>query len=300
MKRTFLFILGVVVLLIISGIIFVKPNATNKLNSKIQIVAADNFWGNLASQIGGGKVTVLSIVSDPNADPHEYAINTTDARAVTNANLVVVNGAGYDSWANKLLVAAPRSDRRVINVASYLGLANNVNPHFWYSPQYVNSVSTEIKLQLCNIDVKNCSYYQSNYKALLSSLSIYQNKVKQIAKEYSATNVAATEDIFAYLAKPAGLNLVSPIAFTQSVAEGNDPPAGSIATFEGQLKSRQVKILVYNNQTNTRLTNTMKAIARSQNIPIVGISETMNPTNTTFQSWMDKQVSSILLKLRQR
>ncbi|HEY4963733.1 MAG TPA: zinc ABC transporter substrate-binding protein [Candidatus Saccharimonadales bacterium] len=300
MKRTIILVSATIVILVIIGILYIKPlNQTNTSN-KIQVVAAENFWGSLASQIGGNKANVLSIVSDPNADPHEYESNTTDARAVSSASLVIINGAGYDSWASKLLNASPNSNRRTLDVQTFLDQSNTANPHFWYNPDYVSRVSAQIAENYCQVDAKNCQYYQANYRTLNASLQGYQNEIKQIAAKYSGVKVAATEDIFVYLAKPAGLDLISPASFIQAVAEGNDPPAGSIATFEQQLKSGQVKLLIYNEQTNTPLTTSIRQIAAAQRIPIVGITETIQPVNSTFQSWMSKEISNISTALQKQ
>jgi zinc/manganese transport system substrate-binding protein len=265
----------------------VKPQKT------VQIVAAENFWGSLVSQIGGNKVHVLSIVSDPNADPHEYESSAKDARAVATANYVVVNGAGYDSWASKLLSASPNSKRVVLNAAALNGVSTGGNPHIWYSPAYVNKTVATMEQNLIALDPSQKSYFQSQYKKLTASLAIYQNKIAAIKQLYAGTKVAATEDIFVYLANASGLDLISPPSFIEAVAEGNDPPASSVVTFQQQLKSNQVKLLVYNEQTVTPLTTSIEQLAAQQRVPVVGVTETMEPTTTTFQNWMNSEVTNI-------
>lgn len=246
----------------------------------------------MISQLGGTHVQVLSIVSDPNADPHEYESNAADARAVATANYVIENGAGYDSWMDKLISAGPgtNSDRTVLNVADLLGKKEGDNPHFWYNPAYVNQVIAQMEQNLISLDPKDTAYYQAQYAALQASLAPYQSRIATIQQQFGGTKVAATEDIFAYLASAADLNLISPPAFTQAVAEGNDPPASSIVEFENQLKSGDVQVLVYNEQTVTPLTDSMKALAAEQNIPVVGVTETIQPPDVSFQDWMNAQL----------
>lgn len=282
----------IVAILLILGIGHIATNKS-KLKGPIQIVAAENFWGSLVSQLGGSKVHVLSIVSDPNADPHEYESNAADARAIATSNYVILNGAGYDSWGDKLLSASPNSNRKVLDVADLLGKKEGDNPHFWYSPSYVNIVVAQMERNLISIDPGDKGYFQKNYAALQTSLSGYQDRIASIKKQFGGTKVAATEDIFAYLAQAAGLNLVSPIAFTQAVAEGNDPPTDSVVQFQQQLDSGQVKVLVYNEQTVTPLTNSIKQLAAQQNIPIVGVTETIQPPDTTFQVWMNSELLNL-------
>jgi len=267
------------------------PKATTATPAGVlRIVAAENFWGSLVSQIGGTHVQVLSIVSDPNADPHEYESNATDARAVATANYVIENGAGYDSWIDKLVGAGSSQDRKVLNVATLLGKKEGDNPHFWYNPIYVNMASLQMEQDLIALNPADASYYDAQYKAFQASLASYQNRILTIRQQFGGTRVAATEDIFSYLADAAGLDLVSPPAFIQAVAEGNDPPASSVVEFENQLQAGGIAVLVYNEQTVTPLTENMKKLAADQGIPVVGVTETIQPPDVSFEDWMNAEL----------
>jgi zinc/manganese transport system substrate-binding protein len=268
-------------------------NTASGSGGKVQIVAAENFWGSLAAQLGGNRVHVTSIVSDPNADPHEYESNTADARAMAAANYVILNGAGYDTWANKLLGANPTSGRRVLTVANLVGKKEGDNPHLWYNPAYVNQAVVQMDHDLIAADPSGKSYYEKQLGSLQQSLSGYQNRIAGIKRQYAGTKVAATEDIFAYLATAAGLNLISPPSFIQAVAEGNDPPTGSVVAFQQQLHSGQVKVLVYNAQTVTPLTTNVKKLAADNDIPIVAVTETIQPPDASFQEWMNAQIINL-------
>ena len=267
--------------------------AASMSTGKLQVVAAENFWGSLVSQLGGAKVQVTSIVSDPNADPHEFESSNKDAREFATANYVVLNGAGYDSWGDKLLGANPNSSRKVLNVASLLGKKDGDNPHFWYSPAYVNQVVVQMEKDLIALDPNDAAYFKQQDQKLQSSLSGYQSRIVSIKQQFGGEKVAATEDIFAYLAQAAGLNLISPSAFIQAVAEGNDPPTNSVVQFVQQLSSGQPKVLVYNEQTVTPLTTQMKKLAAEHNIPVVGVTETIQPPDEPFQVWMNSQVADL-------
>lgn len=293
MKYPTIIAIVVAIVIIVAGIGLYDHRSPTTTTSKLQVVAAENFWGSLVSQLGGSKVQVTSIVSDPNADPHEYESNTSDARAFASANYVILNGAGYDSWANKLLSASQENNRKVLTIATLLGKKNGDNPHFWYNPSYVNQAVAQMEKDLIGLDPKDKSYYQQQYATLTASLAGYQGRIASIKQQFAGTQVAATEDIFAYLANAAGLNLVSPRAFTQAVAEGNDPPTDSVAQFQQQLESGQVKVLVFNEQTVTPLTDSMKALAAAQNIPIVGVTETIQPPDTSFQDWMNAELINL-------
>jgi zinc/manganese transport system substrate-binding protein len=233
--------IGIVLTLLIAGAIgfsIVHHPSSDTQTQKIQIVAGENFWGSLVSQLGGNRVRVVSIVSDPNADPHEYESTTSTAREFAAARYVILNGAGYDSWGNKLLSASNDPSRKVLTVATLLGKKDGDNPHFWYNPTYVNQVVDQMDKDLIAIDPSGKSYYVHQLSVLNASLSVYQNRITTIRKQFSGTKVAATEDIFQYLATAADLNLISPLSFTQAVAEGNDPPTASVALFQQQLAAR--------------------------------------------------------------
>jgi zinc/manganese transport system substrate-binding protein len=271
----------------------------------VQIVAAENFWGSLVSQLGGTHVQMLSIVSDPNADPHQYESNTVDARAFANASLVIVNGAGYDTWALKLLTASNNPNQRVLNVADLLGKKQGDNPHFWYGPTFVNKTVNHMYSDLIAIDPTNTAYYKQQYVSLNASLEQYMSRIDEIKHQFASTRVAATENIFVYLAEAAGLNLVSPPEFMQAVAEGNDPPANSVVQFQqllqkGNASAGGVNLLVYNLQTVTPLTQSIKALAAQKGIPIIGVTETIQPPDVTFQTWMNAECIALQNALNQQ
>jgi zinc/manganese transport system substrate-binding protein len=259
----------------------------------LHVVAGENFWGSIASQIGGSDATVSAVVTDPNADPHDYESTADDARTFATADYVILNGAGYDSWGAKLVAGNPNPNRKVLDIGALVGKSDGENPHLWYDPDYVNAAAKQMEADMASLDPAHAEAYERNYQALVQKLSAYQGQIAAIKQQYGGTQVAATEDIFEYLAAAAGLDLVSPPAFTEAVAEGEDPPAASVAAFENQLKSGQVKVLVYNEQTVTPLTETVKKIAQDENIPIVGITETVSPVGASFEEWMGSEVTDL-------
>lgn len=251
----------------------------------INVVAGQNFWGSIATQLGGSKVSVQSVVTDPNKDPHEYESNTNDARAFATADLVILNGAGYDDWGQKLLDANPVSTRQVLNVAQLLGRKAGDNPHFWYNPGYVTQVIDKITSLYKSIDAADASTFDQQHAALITALKPYRDRLAEIKAKFSGVPVGSTESIFEYMATALGLNLISPPEFMKAVAEGTDPPADTVATFQDQVNNKQIKVLVYNVQTATAVTTNIKHLAAAQDIPVVGVSETLQPETLTFQDW---------------
>jgi zinc/manganese transport system substrate-binding protein len=259
----------------------------------LHVVAGENFWGSIATQLGGSKVNVQSVVTDPNADPHEYESNTNDARAFAQADLVILNGAGYDDWGKKLLDANSSSHRQVLSVADLLGKKAGDNPHFWYDPQSVISVANAITAAYKSIDWSDASYFDRQRAALGDGLEPYFNKIADIRGRYAGIAIGSTESIFVYMAALLGLKLISPPEFMQAVSEGNDPPASAVVEFQNQVTNHQIKVLVYNNQTVTAVTTHVKELAESNKIPLVAVSETLQPLTTTFQDWQLSQLKQL-------
>jgi zinc/manganese transport system substrate-binding protein len=236
---------------------------------------------------------VLSIVTDPNADPHEYESNSADAQAIANAAFVIVNGAGYDDWALKLIAASNSPHQLVLNVANLLGKQQGDNPHFWYSPYYVNDTVKVMYQDLASLDPSNAAYYAQQYASLKASLGQYNARINEIKQKFAGTKVASTESIFEYLANATDLNLISPPEFMEAVAEGNDPSAQSVVQFQQQIQNGNVSVLVYNAQTVTPLTQSIKAMAAAKGIPIVAVTETIQPPDVSFQEWMNAELLSL-------
>ena len=273
------------------------PAPSNQLSSAISVIAGENFWGSIALQLGGARVSVQSVVTDPNADPHEYESSANDARAFAEAGLVILNGAGYDDWGRKLLDANPASGRHVLTVADLLGKKVGDNPHFWYSPDYVVRVADAITAQYKSIDSADAAYYDQRRAEFTVALRPYTDEIAKIKAKYVGTPVGATESIFVYLAAALGLDLTTPVEFMNAVAEGTDPPASAVVEVQDQVSANQIKALVYNVQTTTAVTTTVKALAASHHIPSVGVSETLLPENVTFQDWQLKQLASLEVAL---
>ena len=268
------------------------------LSAPLQVVAAENFWGSLVGQLGGNQTSVLSIVNDPNTDPHEYEANTSDAEAIAAAQFVVVNGVGYDDWALQLLAADGHSGQVVLNVGDLNGVSVgggilSGNPHLWYNPVYVNRTVAAMYADLVELRPSAAAIFQANYAGLNTSLGAVDAQAGLIRHDFAGTVVASTESIFAYLANYTGLDLVSPPEFMEAVAEGNDPSAQAVVQFQCQLESGKVSLLVYNEQTVTPLTTSMKALAVAHNVSLVGVTETIQPPNVSYQTWMDAELLTL-------
>jgi zinc/manganese transport system substrate-binding protein len=263
-------------------------------------VAAENFWGSIAAQVGGSHVYVTSIIADPNVDPHSYEPTAADARTIANAQYVIVNGAGYDPWADKLLQANPTSGRKELNVGNLFGKHEGDNPHMWYNPDYVTAVVTRIRDDLKALDPTDAKAFDASAQNFLGNgLKQYHQEIANIKAKYSGTPVGATESIFSYMAPALGLNLITPYSYLKAVSEGTDISAVDEATVEQQIKQKQIKILVYNSQNTPNNIQALITLAKANHIPVTTITETLAPANTTFQGWQSSQLQGIQSALAQ-
>ncbi len=269
------------------------PPAGPSSGRALQLVAGQNFWGSIAAQLGGTHVTVTSIVTNPNVDPHDYESSPKDARAFATADYVILNGAGYDDWASKLLSANPNQGRKVFTVADLLNKKPGDNPHFWYNPDWVEKVADKITADYQAIDAADSGYFSQQRAAFRSALQPYHDRIAKIRASFSGVPVGSTETVFEYLATALGLNLISPPEFMKAVAEGNDPPAQSVAEFHDLIAGKKIKVLVYNVQTSTNITEDLKRQATNKGIAVVGVSETLQPVDATFQEWQDAQLLTL-------
>jgi len=266
----------------------------------VQVVAAENFWGSIAAQVGGSHVHVTSIIVDPNADPHSYEPTATDARTVADAQYVIVNGAGYDPWADKLLQANPASGRKELNVGDFNGKHEGDNPHMWYNPDYVTAVANKIRDDLKALDPADAAAFdQSAQSFLTTGLKQYHDLIAAIKAKYSGTPVGATESIFSYLAPALGLNLITPYSYLKAVSEGQDISAADEATVEQQINQKQIKVLIYNSQNTPNNIQALINRAKANHIPVATITETLTPANASFQDWQSAQLQGIQTALAQ-
>jgi zinc/manganese transport system substrate-binding protein len=261
---------------------------------RVPIVAAENFWGSVVAELAGPRGSVTSVISNPNSDPHDYEPRPSDAIAFASARLVIVNGVGYDSWAQKLLDADPGENRFVIDVGRLAHVAEGANPHLWYSPPIVEQVVARVTRDLRRIDPGHAAYYDRRRDAFAtSSLARYHDLIRSISQRFAGTPVGASESIFVPMAHALGLRLRTPSAFLDAVSEGGEPTARDKATVDAQIEQHRIDVFVYNRQNATPDVQTLVRAARARGIPVASVTETLTPEHSTFQAWQSRQLAAI-------
>ena len=262
--------------------------------AKVTVVAAEDFWGSIARQLGGDRAEVTSLIADPNTDPHDYEAKPSDGAAVARARVAIVNGIGYDGWMGKLVAANPSSSRTVVTVGTVVGVKEGGNPHQWYSPRSVDLVIDAITEALKRADPADAGYFDAQRQAYRADgLKRYNDLRAQIRAQFGGVAVGASESIFAPLAEDLGLKIITPGSFLGAVSEGNEPTARDKATVDSQITGKQIKAFLYNSQNSTPDVRALVAKAKAAGIPVTTVTETLVPAGATFQDWQVDQLQRL-------
>jgi zinc/manganese transport system substrate-binding protein len=259
----------------------------------IDVVAAENVYGDVAAQIGGPYVHVTSILSDPNADPHLFTPRSSTGLAVARARVVIRNGLGYDTFVDKLLAATPAKGRIVITAGT-----RGANPHVWYDPNVVRRLSAAVAGALGSVDPSHAQFFERRERRFLrSGIEPVLRAERQLRKDAHGEAVAYTEPLPGYLVAAAGLRNLAPPAFTRAIEDGSEPPPSAVAAMLSLVRGHEVRALLYNSQTVSPITARIRDAARTVGIPVVAVTETL-PPGFTYQSWQLREVRALAAALR--
>ena len=257
----------------------------------VKIVAAENFYGDLASQIGGANVAVTSILSNPDQDPHLFEASPETAKALRDAKIVIVNGVDYDPWMEKLLKAGKAPGRKEIVVGALVGRKTGDNPHLWYDPATIKSAAKALVADLIAVDPAHKADYQEGEAEFLASLKPLDDKIAAMRKSYAGQPVTASEPVFGYQAGLLGLKVHNE-KFALAVMNNAEPTASEVAAFENDLKGHKVKVMIYNGQASEPAVQRLVQMAKDNGVPVVAVSET-EPPGATYQAWMMGQLDAL-------
>ena len=289
------------ILVVMAGAVLTGCKASKQSNTdtqKIVAVGAENEYADVIKQIGGKYVSVTGIMSNPETDPHSYEANTVDASAVNKATLIVQNGLGYDDFMTKLEKGASNSKRQVINVADTLGYASDTkNPHLWYHPDTMSKVAEKVASALENQMPAQKDYYENNLKKFNTSLGTWKQEIAELKTDEKGANVAVTEPVADYLVDAAELTNKTPWNYQAAVMNGVDPSPQDVKTQQNLFNEKTIKVFLYNSQAVDDSTTALLDLAKQNNIPVVGVYETM-PNNYTYQKWMEAETKAIISALK--
>jgi zinc/manganese transport system substrate-binding protein len=263
-------------------------------SGEVSAIGTESVYADVIAQIGGPYVHVVSILDNPNTDPHTYESSPTVAREASGAQLIVQNGVGYDGFINKIESAAPNSRRKVIVVQHLLGLPDStVNPHLWYSPETMPAVAAAVGADLSALQPGHTAFFAANVRRFDSSLKPWLQAIANFKAQHGGTPVATTEPVADYLLEAMGAADLTPFRFEAAVMNGTDPSPQDISLERGLVTRRAVRVLCYNSQVVDDLTTSIRQSARSHGVPVVGVYETMPTPGYHYQSWMLAEVAAI-------
>jgi zinc/manganese transport system substrate-binding protein len=262
----------------------------------VTIVAAENFYGDVAQQIGGADVKVTSILSNPDQDPHLFEASPSVGRAISGARIVVYSGIDYDPWMEKLLAAAKSGDRQVIVVAGLGDHKSGDNPHIWYDVDTMLAFAKALTNKLEGIDPVHKAAYLERLEAFQRSLQPISAKIAALRGRLVGTPVTATEPVFGYMLNALGMSVRNQ-SFQLAVMNNTEPSASNVAAFEDDLKEHRVKLLIYNGQASDPVAERMQKLAKASAIPVVAVSET-EPPGTRYQAWVMSELDAVDQALR--
>jgi len=275
----------------LAAVLLASASPAFAASGPLTIVAAENFYGDLAKQVAGSHATVTSILSNPDQDPHLFEADAATAKALTNARIVIANGADYDPWMEKLLNASKAENRAEIVVADLVGKKSGDNPHLWYDPANMKVTAEKLADALANADPAHKADYDRNAKAFVAGLKPLDAMMADMKARYTGQPVTASEPVFGYMAQALGLDMHNE-KFQTAVMNSTEPSPADVAAFEDDLKGHKVKVMIYNSQADDAAVKRLVGIAKASHVPVVGVSET-EPAGKTYEIWMLDQLTAL-------
>lgn len=263
--------------------------SSSEKNGTIEVVASVNQWGTVAKTLGGGNVNVTSIINSTNVDAHDYEPTTSDIAKLQKAQVIIVNGAGYDAWAVK---AAQSANATIVNAAAVGGVNDGENPHVWFSADVRKAVAQAITEAYERADAAKKSDFDKLHDQWKSEENNVESKIAEVKQKSDGLAYAATESVASYLAEDMGLTDATPGGYARATANESEPTPTDIRQFADALKSGEIKLLIVNTQEESELTGKITNAAKSANVPMVNLTEQMPEQYDSLTAWMESLVDA--------
>lgn len=281
------------VMLALTGLVLIGCSQAQKTKStdQIQVVASLDFYAEPARAILGKSGKVISLINSASVDPHDYQATTTDAKQVANADVVIMNGAGYDSWLDKLVQA---NDQRpqLVNVAQNIAhLPAGGNEHLWYDFTVMPKLTRRLVKLFSKKKPQQRAVFQRNGQRYLAKLKKLQKQQDRLRQELQDQPVMITEPVFNYVLSSLGMRIVNP-DFAQAIENGADPKPADLQKMQRQLDHRQVRFLVVNAQVSNPVIADLAKRAKQHYVPVLKVTETL-PAKDNYVSWMMAQLADL-------
>jgi zinc/manganese transport system substrate-binding protein len=263
-------------------------------NGVVQAIGVENEYADVIAQIGGSEVHVTAIETDPNTDPHSFEVSPKIAGQIAGADLIVENGLGYDDWADKMIAAAPKPGRQVINVQHLRDLPDSTpNPHLWYDPATMPAVAHALVAALSKLRPGHTAYFQLKERIFDNALKPWTTAIAEFKADFPGMPVAVTEPVADYMLQAVGADILTPFSLQAAIMNGTDPSPQDVTVQNALFTGQKVKVFVYNQQVTDPLTQSFLNLAKRNGVPVVGVYETMPAPGYDYQSWMQAEVAAL-------
>lgn len=292
-KQTLAIGIAAAMLASVAGCSSPSSNGSSSSGGAIEIVAAENEYGDMAKSIGGDAVTVTSIMSNPNTDPHTFEASANVAKAIASARIVIENGLGYDDFIGKLESASANNQRVTVSAQKVLGLPDSTkNPHLWYNPDNMLKVASALKNELVKLDAKQAKTFEANYTKFQTAIEGLNTQIADFKSAHPDTTAAVTEPVADYLLERAGIKVLTPWSLQAAIMNDTDPSSQDSSYQESLFTGKKIKLFLYNQQVTDDTTTKYLNLAKSNAIPVVGVYETM-PSGYHYVSWMQAELKAM-------
>ena len=263
--------------------------SSSEKSGTIEVVASVNQWGTVAKTLGGDNVNVTSIINSTNVDAHDYEPTTSDIAKLQKAQVIIVNGAGYDAWAVK---AAQSAKATVVNAAEVGGVKDGDNPHIWFSADVRKAMAQAITDAYAKADSAKKSDFDKLNDQWMTEEGNVEGKIAEVKQKSDGLAYAATESVASYLAEDMGLTDATPSGYVRATANESEPTPTDIKQFTDALKSGEIKLLIVNTQEESELTSKITDAAKSASVPMVELTEQMPERYDSLTAWMEGLVDA--------
>lgn len=263
--------------------------STSEKNGTIEVAASVNQWGTVAKTLGGDNVNVTSIINSTNVDAHDYEPTTSDIAKLQKAQVIIVNGAGYDAWAVK---AAQTANAIIVNAAEIGGVNDGENPHVWFSADVRKAVAQAITEAYEQADAAKKNDFDKMNDQWAAEENNVESKIAEVKQKTDGLAYAATESVASYLAEDMGLADATPSGYARATANESEPTPTDIKQFTDALKAGEIKLLVVNTQEESELTGKITDAAKSVEVPMVELTEQMPEQYDSLTAWMEGLVDA--------
>lgn len=263
--------------------------STSEKNGTIEVAASVNQWGTVAKALGGDNVNVTSIINSTNVDAHDYEPTTSDIAKLQKAQVIIVNGAGYDAWAVK---ATQTANATIVNAAEIGGVNDGENPHVWFSADVRKAVAQAITEAYEQADAAKKNDFDKMNDRWTAEENNVESKIAEVKQKTDGLAYAATESVASYLAEDMGLADATPSGYARATANESEPTPTDIKQFTDALKAGEIKLLVVNTQEESELTGKITDAAKSVEVPMVELTEQMPEQYDSLTAWMEGLVDA--------